>query len=266
MKYTSTKHLFKHLNSGRLSKLMGTILIMSLSLSAASFAQEELVEPVLKFSFDDESSAPLLDGTPEIVPGGMKGNALKIGDPGSIVTWKIGPEFNWGRGAISFWFMPEDWKANNRVRHLLWNNGQNLVVCMTGSASPSEPAFLCFQLRDQDGKPLHLWNSFTNFENGKWYFVTITWDEEKGSLYLNGQVDVPGGGSRQMAMGGGVYMTQEPFVDGVLNIGTDANWKHYDTIETTLIDEIEFRTEVLDDDEVRQLYFEQKPRRERDKN
>ncbi|MBI3922106.1 MAG: hypothetical protein HY318_11865, partial [Armatimonadetes bacterium] len=225
-----------------------------------AMARDGLPPPAIRFSFDKEDGRLRVDsGKVELVPGGVHDKALKVGDPGNRVFWKIpGSGFDWEKGTISFWFKPIDWKEPQRYRHWLHTvsparkSSLNLVVLNFVDGYP------CFQLKDLgQGPGIHCWNHFNLWENNRWYFVTVTWSRQAQAVYLNGELDERGGGKQDISQV--LHIPRDLFANGLLYIGTDANWKQYPTIETSLMDELEIRNVALNAEQVRQLYFEQKP-------
>jgi hypothetical protein len=228
-------------------------------------AETSLPAPVVQFSFDGPD--PRLEterGTVLLQAGGIKGTALKAGDPESRVFWRIPASgFDWKRGTISFWFRPIDWKEEGQLHHWLHTVAVkpapafHFHLCNVNSEASQS---LFFGLEDLKRTRMHAWNGFTAWKNDEWYFVTATWGPATAAVYLNGECDRSGGGLRQAA---DLSIVPEMFENAILYIGAHGvkcwDGKKYATAEASLLDELEVRQEQLSDEQVRQLYYTQRP-------
>lgn len=245
----------------KLSYLIG---ICAALLGGAMVAMgQEIPQPVVRITFDDQKQPLTVEdgGKLPLAAGGVEGMALKT-DGSRAIEWPMDrAKMSWEEGTISFWFQPVDWSGTPRFHHFLHtitpgaNRSLNLVVA--GIESPTSEN-LSFRFADLKGRPAHRWNGFSAWKNGQWYFVTGTWDKQRMTLYLNGEVDADGGGTGDISQV--LEMNAKVFEGAILRIGTDAGWKKYDTRETTLMDELEIRDQCLNAEQVRQLYYQQKPK------
>jgi hypothetical protein len=228
----------------------------------AALAQTTLAEPFIRFTFEDATSPPLKSegaSEPQFMTG-FKGKAMVIGDPSQVTYWDgTDSPFNWERGTLSFWYMPIDWKERVRVRYWVSTDreaGKGYLRIVHTAGSETTPAVLCLQMYNTENQPTHLWNAVESWINGRWYFVTVTWEDSAAALYLNGKLD---SNSPAFSILRQTSMTRE-ISGNRLYFGRNLKWETYPTVERSLLDEVELRAEPLDADQVRRLHYQQRPR------
>jgi hypothetical protein len=233
-------------------------------MAAGSLAlgRDGMPAPAVRFSFDQEDARLRVEsGKAELLAGGIKGTALRVGDPKQVISWSFsGSPVTWEKGTVSFWFKPLDWKDPKQYHYWL----QITSPATRKNASPGfvvlnfADGYTCFQLNDNTGSVpgIHCWTNNNVWENGKWYFITCTWDDQTQAIYLDGEVDA-GIGRQDIARI--LKVTKEVFAEGTLYIGSDLAWQPSPSLASSLLDELEIRDVALSAEQVRQLYFEQKP-------
>jgi hypothetical protein len=228
--------------------------------SPLGLARESLPQPTVSFTFDqDDARLQAERGKAVLMPEGVRGKALQVGDPENRLYWQIpAAGTDWTCGTVSFWFKPLDWQDPERYHHWLHTVGPNNSPMLNLVVLNYVERNICFQLKDLGSGPgIHCWYHSNLWENGRWYFVTATWDRQTQAVYLNGELDERGGGKQDITQV--LRVPSDLWANHRMYIGTDAGWKAWPTEEKSLMDELEFRPVALTAEQVRQLYYEQKP-------
>jgi hypothetical protein len=198
---------------------------------------------LLRASFNGKTDADFAVGSPKAelagkvnFTAGLSGKAALIGSDASIL-YPIAGNLNPVAGTISFWAKPVGWSGGDGSWNyfITLNGDDDWILCQTVS---NNLTFLGGNRKDyrENAAPIADW------PEGVWRFVTVTWDNGKNRIYLDGKPV-----SELIA-----WPSAPTKLGDLIRIGGQL---HGETKGHTAIEELEIRNVSLPDDQVQALYL-----------
>lgn len=160
--------------------------------------------PVFYASFDEDYHGKAGDGTqlkgkhsqkelPALQPG-VSGKAAEVGASEDRkqefnVVYPAKNVLSAQKGSVSFWCKSLNWDTADKDYHVLFRARGGDAELLIYKVPDPMISFLIGPLRSENGKKIwtELRGKATSWKRDEWHFVTVTWGDGKGTLYLDGK-------------------------------------------------------------------------------